>query len=200
MKLSVVIQAGGNSQRMGQDKALVPFLGEPLIQRVVKRLAGFGDETIVTTNHPEAMAFLGLPCILDQEPGRGALGGLGTALAAAQFPMVAVVACDMPFANPELLRLACDRLGEAEAVIPRSPGGREPLHAVYRREACLPAVRSALNEGLWRVDSWLPLVRVLTLEPAEYAGVDPHGLTFMNVNTPEELEAAERIARGQTEW
>ena len=63
--LSIVIQAGGESSRMGQDKALVPFLGAPLIQRVFERLVDLGDEMLVTTNHPELFAFLrrGLPPI-----------------------------------------------------------------------------------------------------------------------------------------
>ncbi len=101
--LTVVIQAGGESRRMGQDKALLPFLGKPLIQRVIERVASLADELLVTTNRPEAYQFLDLPLFPDVIPGRGALGGLYTALSAASQPLVAVVACDMPFASPALL-------------------------------------------------------------------------------------------------
>ena len=73
--LSVVIQAGGQSSRMGQDKALKLFLGRPLIQRVIERLQPIADELLVTTNHPEDYAFLNLPLFTDLKPGRGALGG-----------------------------------------------------------------------------------------------------------------------------
>src|SRR4030043_1489998 len=101
--LSVVIQAGGQSSRMGEDKALKPFLGRPLIQRVIDRLSPIADEMIVTTNRPDDYAFLNLRLAPDFKPGRGSLGGLHTAIASATLPFVAVVACDMPFANPDLI-------------------------------------------------------------------------------------------------
>src|SRR6185369_4678742 len=104
--LTIVVQAGGASSRMGEDKALKPFLGRPLIQRLVERLSPIADEMIVTTNRPEEYRFLGLRLTPDLKPGRGALGGLYTALASASQPHVAVVACDMPFASPTLLEAA----------------------------------------------------------------------------------------------
>src|ERR1044072_3671969 len=137
--LTVSIQAVGQSSRMGEDKALKTFLGRPLIQRVVERLSPIADEVIVTTNHPEDYSFLDLRLIPDLKPGRGALGGLYTAIASASNPMVAVVACDMPFASPELLEAARQILvrEEADVVIAKSEEGYEPFHAIYRRETCL---------------------------------------------------------------
>ena len=198
MELSVVIQAGGESRRMGRNKSLVPFLGAPMIQRVCDRMAGLGDELIVTANQPGELAFLGLACFPDLLADRGALGGLYTALFHARSPLVAVVACDMPFVNPGLLRFARAQAAGADVVLPRSAEGLEPLHAVYRRETCLPAVREALEAGKWRVDSWFAQARVRILEHAEYAHLDPGERTFLNVNTPKELAAAEAWARKQT--
>jgi molybdopterin-guanine dinucleotide biosynthesis protein A len=197
MELSVVIQAGGTSRRMGRNKSLVLFQGAPMIQRVCDRLASLGDELIVTTNQPEELAFLRLPCFPDLVPDRGALGGLYTALYHARGPLVAVVACDMPFANPDLLRFACVQAAGSHLAIPRSTDGLEPLHAVYQREHCLPAVREALDAGKWRVDSWFGQVQVRILEPAEYAWLDPGGHTFINANTPAELAVAEALAAEQ---
>lgn len=196
--LTVSIQAGGESRRMGQDKALLPFLGQPLISRVIARLAPVADEVIVTTNRPADYAFLGLPLFADLIPNRGALGGLYTALASASQPLVAVAACDMPFANAQLLAHARDvLLREAVDVVIPQPGDGwfEPLHAVYRREACLGPIREALDAGAWKVISWFSQVQVQVLTPAEIAACDPLGLAFANVNTPEELAHAERIAR-----
>src|SRR5512145_1418479 len=118
--LTVCIQAGGESSRMGEDKALKTFLGRPLIQRVVDRLSSIADEVIVTTNRPEDYAFLNLPLFPDLKPGRGALGGLYTAIASAKYPIVAVVACDMPFASASLLEAASKLLvdEDADVVIP----------------------------------------------------------------------------------
>lgn len=196
--LTLVIQAGGQSRRMGRDKALLPFLGRPLIARLAERLAPVADELLVTTNRPEDFAFLGLPLIPDPRPGRGALGGLYAALRAARGEAVAVVACDLPFASPELLRFQAAVLEQegADVVIPRGADGLEPLHAVYRRSACLPLVESALDAGQWQVIAWFDQARVRELRADEIAPRDPRGLAFINVNTPEEFVRAEELARG----
>jgi molybdopterin-guanine dinucleotide biosynthesis protein A len=196
--LTVVIQAGGQSARMGEDKALKPFLGRPLIQHVIDRLASLADEVIVTTNRPDNYAFLGLRLVLDLAPGRGPLGGLYSAVASATSPLVAVVACDMPFASARLLETATRLLvhEEADVVIPKTDEGYEPFHAVYRRATCFPAIQSAMDADKWKVISWFPLVKVRELMPAEVAAADPSGRAFWNVNTPEEFAEAERLARG----
>jgi len=195
--LTVCIQAGGQSSRMGEDKALKTFLGRPLIQRVIERLSPIADELIVTTNRPDDYAFLDLRLTLraDLKPGRGALGGLYTAIASAKNPIVAVVACDMPFASGTLLEAASRMLVEEEAdvVIARSAEGYEPLHAIYRRETCLPAIEAAIDADQWKAIAWFPHVKVRILTPEEIKRYDPLGLAFWNVNTPEEFAEAERI-------
>jgi molybdopterin-guanine dinucleotide biosynthesis protein A len=197
--LTVCVQAGGASSRMGEDKALKPFLGRPFIQRVVDRLQPIADELIVTTNRPAEYDFLNLRLIPDLKPGRGALGGLYTAIASATHPIVAVVACDMPFASTKLIE-AMGRLlveNEADVVIAKTEEGYEPLHAVYRRETCLPAIESAIDADLWKVIAWFPKVKVRVLTSDEIKLLDPDGLAFWNVNTPEEFAEAERIANAQ---
>ena len=196
-KLSLVIQAGGQSSRMGEDKALKPFLGRPLIQRVVDRLASVADEVLVTTNRPDEYACLSLRCVPDLVPGRGALGGLYTAIASASFPIVAVAACDLPFASAALFEAAVRLLvrEEADVVVPRSSGGLEPMHSVYRRHTCLPVIQSALETNQLKVIAWFPRVRVREQTPDEVAALDPTGLAFWNINTPEDFSAAERLAQ-----
>jgi molybdenum cofactor guanylyltransferase len=195
--LTVAVQAGGESRRMGRDKALISFLGQPLIQRIVTRLSPMADEMIITTNHPDTLGFLGLPLFSDDLPAHGALGGLYTALINARHPFVAVAACDMPFASPALFALQADilRAEPVDIVIPLITGGYEPLHAVYRRETCLPAVKWALDNDQWKLISWFSRVKVRTLSSDECQLYDPLGLAFMNVNTPQELAEAEEIAR-----
>jgi molybdopterin-guanine dinucleotide biosynthesis protein A len=199
--LSIVIQAGGESRRMGRDKALIPFLGQPLIERVIRRVAVLADEILVTTNRPEDYSFLELPCYPDVIPNRGALGGIYTALYAASQPFVAVVACDMPFVSSQLLAYERDLLQDPslDAAIPKTEGGTEPFHAVYRRETCLKEILNALNGDKWRVDAWFARVSIHYLQPMEVARYDPQGLAFRNVNTPEELAEAERIATEHSE-
>jgi molybdopterin-guanine dinucleotide biosynthesis protein A len=203
--LTVCIQAGGQSSRMGEDKALKPFLGRPLIQRVIERLSLIADELIVTTNSPEDYSFLNtstgsvhrLRLVSDLKPGRGALGGLYTAIASASHPIVAVVACDMPFASSALFEAANRILveDEADVVIGKTDEGYEPIHAIYRRETCLPAIESAIEADMWKVIAWFPQVKVRVLTPDEIKRYDPSGLAFWNVNTPEEFSKAEKIAQ-----
>ena len=181
---------------MGEDKALKPFLGRPLIHRVIERLSSIADELIVTTNRPQEYAFLNLRLVSDLKPGRGALGGLYTAIASATHPLVAVIACDMPFVSPMLIEAASRLLVEEEAdvVIAKSEEGYEPLHAIYRRETCLPAIESAIEADQWKVVAWFPQVKARVFTSEEIKSVDPQGLAFWNVNTPEEFAKAEQIA------
>ena len=193
---------------MGEDKALKTFLSRPLIQRVIERLSPIADEVIVTTNRPEAYSFLDtsirpighsvqrLRLIPDLKPGRGALGGLYTAIASASHPIVAVVACDMPFASAAFIETASRLLVEedADVVIAKSNEGYEPLHAVYRRNTCLTAIEAAIDADKWKVIAWFPQVKVRVLTSDELKHLDPDGLAFWNVNTPEEFAKAEQIA------
>jgi len=200
-KISIAIQAGGESARMGRNKALMPFKGEALIARVARRLSGLGDEIFITTNLPDEFAFLGYRCEADILPGMGALGGLYTALNVARHPLAVVLACDLPLVNANLLRAQLALLLEsgADVVLPRSPDGLEPLHGVYQRERCLPAVEQALLSGGRRMIAWLPDVNVREMSAAEVARFDPFFHSFVNVNTPAEFAAAEVLADGQKE-
>lgn len=191
--LSVVIQAGGQSSRMGRDKALVPLAGQPMIQHVLARLVGLGDETLVTTNHQDALEFLGLPLVSDEEPGAGALPGLRTALRAARGDRVLVVACDMPFVNRLLLEQLVALSAQADVVVPRWQDRYQTMQSVYARKKCLAAVDDALQKGERRMISFYPQVKVRIVTPEEVAEYDPSGRSFFNVNTPQDLREAERL-------
>jgi molybdopterin-guanine dinucleotide biosynthesis protein A len=196
-RISLAIQAGGVSSRLGEDKALRPFLGRPLIQRVVERLAPIADEILVTSNRPEDYAFLGLRLVPDLLPGRGALGGLYTAVASASCPIVVVAACDLPFASLALLEAAVRLLVQEgmDVVVPRSAGGLEPMHAVYRRGPCLAVIKAAIESNRLKATDWFPGVHVRELSPGEIAAADPSGLAFWNVNTLDEFRQAEERAK-----
>jgi len=193
--LTVAIQAGGQSRRMGADKGLMPLRGMPLIEHLISRVSGLGDELLITTNNPSGYAYLGLPMASDPSPGGGALVGLHTALSAAHGEQVLVLACDMPFVQRPLLMHLLTLSSEADIVIPRRAGEFEPLHAVYAR-SCLSAVQEALEGGEKRTIGFFPRVRVLPVEEDELRRFDPHGLSFFNINTPQDLAQAERTLDG----
>jgi len=204
-RVTVVIQAGGESRRMGQSKALVPFAGRPLICRMVERLAPVADELIITTNEADRLAFLkdeypnlNLRLVGDLHNFRGALPGLHTALDAASNPYVAVVACDMVFASPRLVAAEAVAMQEsgADAVVPVNKHGFEPFHALYRREGCLPAMTELLNNGEKRAQAFYDKVKVREFTQAEVFKAEPRGACFVNANTPDELRALEAIVLG----
>lgn len=200
-RLTVAIQAGGESRRMGQSKAMVPFAGRPLIERIVERVLPVADEIIVTTNEPDRLRFLQdeypwatIRLVEDEFDQRGALLGLHTAFKAASHPFVAVVACDMVNVSSKLIALEFEKVtrSSADVCIPRNSHGREPFHALYRRESCLHATVDCLADGQKRAQSILDNLSVIELSRNEVLDVDPRGGCFVNVNTPEELAKAEK--------
>lgn len=201
-KLTVAIQAGGESRRMGRSKATVPFGGRPLICRLVERVYPVADEILITTNEPQNLGFLfdmpeGGKVRLERDlfDYRGSLTGLCTALAKAAYEHVAVCACDMMDVSHELFAAELARMVEGgyDLVVPVNDQGFEPFHAVYRRDTCLATARAALDEGL---SSMKAVVRNEGLKVCHFTmdevfAVVPDGGCFANCNTPDELARAE---------
>lgn len=206
-RVSVVIQAGGESRRMGRSKARVPFMGSPLICRLVRRLRCAADEIIITTNEADKLGFLKeefpdleIKLVPDAFDFRGALPGLYTAIQSARNPYVAVVACDMVLASASLVVAESLEMAKsgADVVVPVNNHGFEPFHALYRRSGCLPAVRRALDRGERRAQSFFddPEVKVLEFPQERVLEAEPRGGCFVNANTPEELQRIEDFCMG----
>ena len=194
--LSLSIQAGGFSKRMGQDKALLPFCGLPMIEFIARRGKELTDDIFVTSNQAESLKFLNLPVYSDRLSLRGTLVGMHTALSESKRPFVAVIGCDMPFFSPSLLayQAQCLEDGSVDAVVPCSKDGLEPLHGVYRREPCLNAVHTALEKNIHSLIGWLNLLHVMELTELQSRPFDPNSNVFINLNTPEEYQRAEKLA------
>ncbi|WP_165045685.1 molybdopterin-guanine dinucleotide biosynthesis protein B [Adlercreutzia sp. ZJ138] len=201
-KLSIVIQAGGESRRMGQSKATVPFLGRPLICRLVERLSPLADELIITTNEPENLHFLAndfpelnIHLVRDVFDTRGALLGLYTALHAATNPLVGVVACDMACASARLICAeALDLIQSgADAAVPRNQYGYEPFHSVYRRDTCLASVAELIDYGHTRASDLFGVINVNEFTMDRVREAEPEGWCFVNANTPDELHLLEKV-------
>ncbi|MFN8373596.1 MAG: molybdenum cofactor guanylyltransferase [Anaerolineae bacterium] len=194
--LTIAISAGGKSSRMGTDKSFVPLLGKPMIEHVLQRVSGLGrDETILITNQPELYAYLKLPLFTDVLPDKGSLGGIYTALHYSKSDYTLCVACDMPFLNPKLLRHLIDlsQSGAADVIVPRVEGYPEGLHAVYSK-ACLAPIRARLDADKLKIIGFYDDVRVRYVNEPEWRALDPDGLSFQNINTPDELRDAQQRA------
>lgn len=179
--------AGGKSSRMGCNKALLIAGGAPLIQRVADALRAVASRVTVIANAPEDYRFLGLPIIGDAVRDAGPLGGIYTALLAAQSGACFVLACDLPLVRPGVLRLLAQEAGGVDAAVPRTEDGEHPLCAVYARTG-LAQAEAQVRTGDFRVTRFLGRIRTRWVGPETWGRADPDGLSFINVNTPEMYE------------
>jgi molybdopterin-guanine dinucleotide biosynthesis protein A len=193
--VSGALLVGGTSQRMGRDKAHVALAGEAVATRLARLLAELCEEVLLVGGDPPADA----PGrrVPDVEGPRCALRGLASALAAAHTERVLVLATDLPFVSEALL-LALVAWPEADVVLPRDPGGSQPLCAVYRREPALRAAsrRLAAGERL-ALHELLAELEVRTLPQDVLAALDPDGSALSNLNTPEDLARARARVAGR---
>jgi len=193
--LSAVILAGGQSRRLGMDKTALRIGGKTLLARLVELLAPHYHEVIVVSNTPQVHAHPQARLVTDAYPGKGALGGLYSGLAAASQPYCVAVAADMPFLNPALLAYLASLADGYDVVLPAVGGHAEPLHAIYST-ACLAPIRGVLlAEGTARIDAFFDQVRVRTVNRQEMLPFDPQLLSLFNINTRADLEQARQILR-----
>ncbi len=180
------IMAGGASSRMGRDKAFIELDGEPLILRAAKLLEPIvGRATIV--GPPERFSSLGLHTIPDDHPGFGPLGGIATALRATTHPWNLIMGCDLPFLTGDWLEFLIHRAleSQADAVVPLSEHGAEPLCAMYQRRAGAK-ISAALEQGVRKITTGLESLAIVNLAPEEWKPFDSGDLLFKNINTPDD--------------
>jgi molybdopterin-guanine dinucleotide biosynthesis protein A len=174
------VLAGGNSSRMGQDKARLPLHGKTLLEHVAAAVAeAAGSVTLVGA--PERYRNLGFRILPDSHPGWGPLAGIHTALGDSSAAWNLIVACDMPLISAAFLQSLLDAAESsgADCLIPSGPSGRpEPLCAVYHWR-CRDAIGAALDRNVRKVTDGLAGLRIA-------AWSVPESGCFFNVNTPEE--------------
>ena len=180
-----VILAGGESRRMGSDKSLLPLTGARFIDHVYRSMAELFNEVIIVTNSPGL--YKEIPCrkVPDIYYAQGALAGLHSGLLHAKSDKIFVVACDMPFITPAVVKEICAHGDEGDVVIPYSSNGHEPLHALYTK-SCLPAMEEVLDNGVKRIIKFFDKVKPVALPFETILQLDPEERSFQNINTPED--------------
>lgn len=192
-----VVLAGGASRRMGQPKAALLMEGEPLLHRVVRLLGEALPAVIVVGDPTVAELVPETRLIADAFPGRGPLGGLRTAFDATDVPWLFLVACDMPFLRPALIRAMAHRalvVADADVVALPGSGGLEPLHAWYSRR-CVPVIDEQVACWDWSMRHLLGRLKVDVTATEEWLRCDPEHHSATNVNTPEDWTAAQAYLR-----
>jgi molybdenum cofactor guanylyltransferase len=196
--LAGAILAGGRSLRYGTNKAFETFAGMSLIDHAVLSLSGFCDPVLVVANDLAPYLHLRATLVQDVVRDQGPLGGIYTALLFSPHDWVFTKATDMPFLNKELAKMMDALREDCDAVVPSLNDRVEPLMALYSR-MCLPSIAAAIEQGEKKVTSFYRKVRVRELPEKEWREVDPEGLSFKNINTPEMMkELLEEGLRGGT--
>lgn len=185
-----VILSGGQSRRMGRDKAGLSLAGQSFLDRMTKKLSPLFDGIYVSVDRPGR--YPGCRELPDLRPGQGPLAGLEAAFLRTGAEAVFLVAVDLPFAGPVLAArvLAEAKSGDA-CVIRRRNGEAEPLFALYRR-SCLETLTACLDEGRQAVKALLDRVDCRWLEEADLGEFDLDRLLW-NVNTREDYCQAAQV-------
>jgi molybdopterin-guanine dinucleotide biosynthesis protein A len=191
---SAAILAGGRATRFdGRDKSALVVAGRTILARQVAELSQLTTDVLLIGGDASADKPDGVRRVADRVPGCGPLGGLHTALSEARAPLLAVVACDMPFVSAPLLRhlvTVAQASDHPDIVVPRTERGYHPLCAVYAR-TCLEPVARRLALGQLRADGLFEDVRIHVVTADELAQFgDPERL-MANLNTPLEYRAIE---------
>ncbi len=194
-RVTGAVIAGGRSRRMGTDKRGLPVGGVPMLRRAVSAVAAVSDEMLVacrseTPPDPSILAGLDVRLVFDRPEDAGPLAGVEAALAAARFPLVLVLAGDMPWAEPPVLAALVAEAGrrpEAGCVALSTERGLEPLVAVYRRDVALPAATGLLDAGRFRMHGLLSAIPCAPLDAARWRPLDPEGRSARNVNEAADL-------------
>lgn len=184
---AAIILAGGNSSRLGREKAFLPWQGSTFIETLVTNLKGICQEVLLVTTPQHDLTFLPARVVYDILPDKNSLGGLYAGLAQSNQPVNFVCACDMPLLLPELVRNLINKLEEFDAVVPHAHDRLQPLCAVYTK-ACLPFIEQQLQRNKLRMTAWLTQARVRIVPEAEVCGIDPALQSFFNVNTEEDYQ------------
>ena len=204
MRASLVL-AGGRSTRFGDaDKAVAELAGTPMIRRVVDRVAGAVDEVVINCRADQVDAIRDAlggsgfdPAFaVDRDPDEGPMAGIARGLEAVSAEYTFVVACDMPFVDPDFVAFLFERAAGRDAAVPRPDEWYQTTQAVYRTGAMAEACRQALDRDEHRIVAPLEDLDEVVVGGDEIERVAAAD-TFDNINTREEFAAAnDRLREG----
>ena len=182
-KATIIIMAGGGSQRMGTDKSLLLIDGQPIIKRIYEQIRDCFDQILISANEKDKYAFLGLKVIPDKVPEQGPLMGIASVLEVSDNELNFITACDIPYIELGCVRRMLVEAGRSNAdiVVPiNNKSMYEPLFAVYRRSA-LKAINKVLSSGSRKISDVFASCKVKTvqLDDADW---------LVNLNTLTEYE------------
>ncbi len=198
-KSTGVILAGGRNSRLpGEKKALRKIDGKMIMDRIYQELSFVVDEVIIVTNEPEEFSQWDAMIVSDIDPSRCALAGVHAGIYYATYDKIFITACDTPFIKRDIIEFILSFADpKHDVIIPQGEGGLEALLAVYSK-ACLPLIEKNLNDNIFMIKKFYAKNKVKSIALDKLKQIDPLMESFFNVNTPEDIEQADVIAKRKT--
>jgi molybdopterin-guanine dinucleotide biosynthesis protein A len=184
--------AGGESRRMGRDKALLPWGETDLLGHTLARLRMVTDDVRILSGPDLRYTDRGVPVEVDPAPGLGPLGGLAAALESAAGEDVLLLGVDLPLVPPALLEALIERAPGFHAVVPVPARGPEPLCALYGA-ACREAVQRHVAGGDLKMTAFWTDLRVREVDPTDLGAFGDAAELFLNVNAPRDYQRARAL-------
>ena len=184
-----IVLAGGESRRMGRDKAFFTLEGIPLIEHVLRTLRSIFPGIIIVTNNPAAYAVYDAVVVTDAVDKKGPLTGIYSGLLKSTDEHNFIAACDMPFLNQDLIAYMAGLANGYDVVVPMIAGRVEPLHAIYSKKL-LPSIEKRLQGDARQVQGIFGEARVRYVIETEIDLYDPERRSFKNLNTMDEYKEA----------
>jgi molybdopterin-guanine dinucleotide biosynthesis protein A len=192
MKAALIL-AGGKAIRLsGEKKAFITLKGKPLLQWVIEAVAPCVDHIVVSGN--DDLTQFGYPVVRDHFHNLGPLAGFHAGFSAITAEYTFVTGCDMPFVSPDVIHYLFENVHNYSCCLPREKEFTEPLCCVYNTEDVVSSFDTVIEKGykrIWNLIQCLPNPKYVAF--AQIEKIDPHLLSFKNINTFKDLEDAKRI-------
>ena len=187
---TLIVLAGGDSRRMGEEKVFLELAGKPLIHHLVEKVQPCFETMFISLHTPQPdIPFAQLP---DVEPDRGPIIGIATALQQVETSWVFVVAGDMPFASVAMIEAMAEQRENYAVVVPKVKGVFQPLFAFYSK-AALPIVQAAIAQQQRSLKVVMGKLARYVYSEDECRRYDPELLSFFDLDTPQDRERAEAM-------
>jgi molybdopterin-guanine dinucleotide biosynthesis protein A len=192
--ISAIVLAGGRARRLGgANEALLEVGGRRIIDRVIESLEAVAGQIILVGHLAEDLDLPGVAMLADDYPAAGTLAALHKGMAFSTNDLCLAVGCDMPFLSVPLLERIATLSEGHDLAVPRIGPHLEALHAAYRK-SCLPTIEDALGRRQLKIIDFYSSVRTREVPESVLREIDPDLRSFLNVNTPEDLELARTLA------
>lgn len=204
MKISAILLAGGQSKRMGKDKAFLKLNGKTFLRIIAEKLSEYCDQIIVSGNKDkeEYLSYLDgiksqIDFVRDIHPYAGPLNGIISCREKIKNDLVFISTCDTPLLNKEIIPFLCKKIDGFDAVIPVTSGKKQFLNTIYKKSA-IETGEKLYQEGVRSLHRWVSNLKILEISEKEIKQVDKNLFSYWSINRPEDYERIKNLWKEET--